>query len=227
MKTFSSLLGVLLLTASGAQAVEYTFDSSAQGWFAETAATGAPPLTVVDGKIRLDYATATEVFDPRLVSPPTYFRARSARWLVLEVAMTAAPGSGPQPFQLFFENEAGGFSEGRSRVAHVQPNAGMQRVVLDLSAVQPGRDPWEGLITRVRIDPGNAASELIGYTCEIDSIAFTMDTDNDGLSDEYELATYGDLDTVDESEVPLGITGIAVVTMGAIGAATLLRRRQR
>jgi hypothetical protein len=225
MKRYLLVIALVCATASGAHGLEFSFDTGTQGWAAENAATGAPPLIAIDGRIRLDYSTATEVFDPRLIGPPVPLPARWARWLVIEVDLIAALGAGPQPFQLFFANEAGGFSEGRSRVFSVLPNAGPQRHVIDLSLIPPGKDPWEGMIERVRLDPGTSEADLLGYACEIDFIAFTLDTDRDGISDEEEYALYGNLVTVDGSAVPVGSAGILAALMGLAGIATLARRR--
>jgi len=118
---------------------------------------------------------------------------------VLQVNISADPGAGGQRFQVFYANEFGGFSEPRSRAFFVTPNAGWQDVVFDMAPLQGGRDPWQGTVTRFRIDPGSSQADLEGYRCEFDFIAMTDDTDADGIPDDDELFWWGTIDEADET----------------------------
>ncbi len=217
----------LCLAVTGAHALEYSFETDTEGWTASAEATGAANLTVANGALGLDYITPTQPFDPMLISPPISLPANAGKWLVLDVSLTAAPGAGPQQFQLFYENELGGFSEGRSRTFNVQPNAGMQRIVLDMTAPQPGREAWQGTVTRVRMDPGRIEADLVGYHCDVDLFALTDDTDGDGISDDYEYANYGDLAAIDAAALPVGPVGVLAALMALAGAGVLVHRKAR
>ncbi len=197
-RTLCILTGIVLAAGSAA-AVEFTFDTGAEGWTAAGEAHGIANFAASGGVLGLDYVTATTVFDPQVRSPEVSINAAREHWLVLDVAITAASGSAGQSFQIFYQNELGGFSEGRSRALNITPNMPMTRVVLDLAEVQPGRDPWQGTVTAFRIDPGRISDDLVGYRCEFDLIAITDDTDGDGIPDHAEIAYWGDLESADES----------------------------
>lgn len=225
MRNVFLLAGILSLAVTGAQALEYNFETDTEGWTASVEATGAANLTVANGALGLDYITPTGPFDPMLVSPAISLPANTGKWLVVEVDLTAAPGAGPQQFQLFYANELGGFSEGRSRTFNVQPNAGIQRIVLDMTASQPARDPWQGTVTQVRMDPGRVEADLVGYHCDVHSFALTDDTDNDGIPDDYEYTNYGDLASIGAEALPAGSAGLLAALMALAGAGALVRRK--
>jgi len=186
-----------MTVALAAGAIEYDFEIDAQGWAAGVGADhGMTNFAASDGKIGFDYVTPTASFDPMIISPGGLtINATSTYWLVLEVNMTAEAGTGAKQFQVFFQNEAGGFSEGRSRRFNVTPNLGWQTITFNMS-IGPG-DPWTGTVSRFRIDPGSNVTGLAGYRCEFERIAIVgfLDTDNDGISDEAELLIFGDLET--------------------------------
>ena len=225
MKRFLLVLAAAGLTMAGARGLEYDFEAGTEGWTASAESTGAANLAFVDGNMGLDFIAPTGPFDPMLVSPNILVPANGGKWLVLDVELTAVPGAGPQQFQLFFANELGGFSEGRSRTFDVQPNTGPQRIVLDLTEPQPARDPWQGMVTRIRLDPGRVAADLVGYHCDVDLLALTNDTDGDGIPDDYEYANWGDLATLDETALPAGPAGVLAALMALAGAGALVRRR--
>ena len=209
------LMGIVLAAGSAA-AVEFTFETDAEGWTAVGEANGIANFGASDGALGLDYVTATTVFDPQVVSPAVSIDAAREHWLVLDISITAAPAAGAQTFQIFYENELGSFSEGRSRVFTVTPNVPMARVVFDLAEAQATRDPWQGAVTAFRIDPGGSSEDLVGYRCEFDLIAITSDTDGDGIPDDAEIEYWGDLESADEStdHDGNGITDVQEIAFG-------------
>jgi hypothetical protein len=186
-------------------AVDFTFDSGTEGFFASDESTGVANFGAWGGVIGLDFITASNWFDPQIISPAVSIPAAQDHWLMLRVNLTAAPGSGPVPFQFFFENEFGPFSESRSRIFHVIPNTGWQAVgpidLLDNSG--NGGEPWQGTVTAFRIDPGQF-SEMIGYRVEIDRLVITddYDSDNDGMFDWWEEDNGLDVGTDDSGGDP-------------------------
>lgn len=200
MKTYVFQILCVLAVAGAAVGVEYDFETGTQAWTASPESTGVANFAASGGYLGLDYITPTGPFDPQIVSPWISMDASRDHWLVLDVNITADTGAGDQTFQIFFSNEFGGFSEGRSRIFPVTPNVGWQRLpALDLTDTQGGKDPWQGTVDRFRIDPGSSETDLVGFRCEFDLIAITDDTDGDGIQDDAELLYWGDLDEADET----------------------------
>lgn len=180
------IIALLMTVAAGtAFAVEYDFSDGVQGWTTNGAGGGVDNFGATNGILGLDYVTATSTFDPMIISPAVSFSAAENHWLVVVVNITAEPTAGAQTFQIFFANEAGGFSEGRSRRFNVTPNIGWQTIILDMLPT-PDHDAWTGTITRFRLDPGGTEAQLAGYRCEFDRIALTSDADLDGIEDDLE-----------------------------------------
>jgi hypothetical protein len=182
----------------GAGAITFHFTSDAEGWTASGAGTGVASFGAAGGLIFVDFGTPTGGFDPMLMSPTLSVMASRDHYLVLRINLTAAPAAGPQTFQMFFENEFGGYSEPRSRTFAVTPNTGWQTITVDLLP-QGGRDPWQGTVTHIRLDPGTSAADQVGYRCEIDRLALISDSDNDGISDDIEILYWGNLTAADNT----------------------------
>ena len=187
MRRFTLVLVAGCGLCLNAGALDYDFEDGTQGWTAVDVNHGVDGFGAPDGKLEFDYVAATPPasFDPQIISPVISVAAAYDHWLAIEVNITADPGAGAQTFQLFFSNEQGGFSEGRSRRFSVTPNAGWQTIIVDLLP-QGSRDPWEGTINRVRLDPGGFEAELAGYQCAFERITLSLDTDNDGIADDLE-----------------------------------------
>ena len=118
MKRHGLALMVACAVGLCAAAVEYDFEDGTQGWTAVGVASGMDNFGAAGGILGFDYVAATPPtpFDPMIISPTVSFPASKDHWLALEVNITADPGAGAQTFQLFYANEYGGFSEGRSGV---------------------------------------------------------------------------------------------------------------
>ena len=201
MKThfFSAVLLTSLVAGLSAGAVEYRFANGADGWVAASSGT----LSTSPGTITFTYTDPSpNSFDPILAGPGSmHIDAARDHWLVLELDLSAAPGAGPQLFQIFFDDGAGdghaGYNEPDSRQFTVTPNIGMQRVVFDMLPIQSERDAWSGVVSNFRIDPGTSLTDLVGYSCTFDRIGMTSDTDLDGIRDDAEYLYWGNLDTAD------------------------------
>lgn len=239
MKAFVCISLVLCMVAATAGAVEFSFESGTRGWIASGPESGVGQFGAALGALGFNYITPSSgvPFDPYLVSPVVSVSAEKEHHLVLDINVTAATAA-PISLEVFFENQAGGFSAARSRIFDVTPNSGWQQVVFDMAPTQAGRDPWAGTITRLRIDPGSNQAQLVGYRCEFRWIAITDDTDRDGIADADELFWFGDLTTAsgstdydedgisDKLEIDWGLNplvdeGETVPVAGAVGLAAM------
>jgi len=197
MRKCMCILMTTFVVALGASALEFDFESGDQGWTASPEATGVTGFGASAGILGFEYITPTGPFDPMIISPVVTVDAVNEHWLVLEVDFTNEAGAGDTSLQVFYENEFGGFSEPRSRTFVLSPNLGWQTIILDMTP-QGGRDPWEGTVTRFRLDPGSGdPATFVGYRCDIDRIALTADTDDDGIDDDVEIFYWGNIDTAD------------------------------
>ena len=196
MRMQGFLLCVAMGIAMNAMAVEFTFDTGAQGWTAgATVAQGMANFAASQGAIGFDYVAPTGGFDPIIISPTGLtIPAAQHHWLVLQVNITAAPASGPVDFQIFWATASQGFSEPQSRHFSVTPNLGWQNLAFDMALPQSTRDPWQGTVIQIRIDPGSSSTNLVGYHCAFDRIALTNDTDGDGINDDQEIYWFSNLD---------------------------------
>ena len=201
MRTYAfALLGALVVPLSAA-AVDFDFESGDQGWYAGVGAdSGMTDFGASEGKIGFEYSQPSLPFDPMVISPVIDVDAHREHWLVLDVNFALQDGTPPQTFEIFFENELGGFIQERSRIFTVTPNLGWQEIIFNLATPQGGRDPWEGNVTRFRVDPGSGdATPYVGYRCEFERIAITDDTDRDTIPDDEEYFYFGDIDSADET----------------------------
>ena len=217
MRKCMSILMTTFVATLGAQAVEFDFESGDQGWTASTESVGVTGFGASGGILGFEYITPTGPFDPMVISPAVTVDAAAEHWLALEMNFTNETGAGATTLQIFYENEFGGFSEPRSRTFAISPNLGWQTLVFDMAPVQGGRDPWEGTVTRFRLDPGSGdPATFVGYRCDFDRIALTDDTDRDGIVDDIEIFYWGDIGVADATTDAdgNGILDVVEITLG-------------
>ena len=235
----------------------YFFESGTEGWTTPGESGGIGNFRAEGGALVFDYVENTGAnFDPILISP-TGLSVNAARhhWLRFDIEIIAQPEAGPQNIQIFFNDGPDdgypGYNEPDSRTFFVEPNAGLQSIIFDMTPIQPGRDAFDGTVTQFRIDPGRVKADLVGGSARIEVIALTDDADFDGINDDRELEIFGDLDTADYSSdydgdgipdrieiadgldplvdegisMPVGGTSLLLLALGLTGYRVLRRKK--
>ena len=153
-----------------AQGLVSTFDSWQEGW---TQTSSACTTSHADGSLVIRYLNATP-FDPYVFGPSTPLDAGQFTQLALRIDVAGGP-FGNINGTFYYVPEAGGVG---AIPFTFFAGIGPQVVRLDLPALAPGGTPWDGTISRVRLDIPDAGGTFAAYQnaeARIDWVAITAD----------------------------------------------------
>jgi hypothetical protein len=150
---------------------DWRFSEDQEGWWFGGTGIRFSSVRVEDGMLAFEYMDDEGYFDPIIMSPDGLdLDAAEYRYLVIEVSVgnEADPSAtDPLVWELFWDS--GSDMNAHERVTfEVKPNAGVQRIVIDLAEAS---DLWRGTIRRIRLDPGLDAASHRGMTVRINRIA--------------------------------------------------------